>query len=564
MNRAFLCVLMAVIALSALWANGKPAKRYLGAGWDVGALPPVDMAQSLDLLAKLPLDGIRFSFRAKFPDGTNITSSTAMDGRKWPVDVFDPQFDDVRKITALPNMKHCFIGVRATPNKRLAWTDDAAWEAFAHNMTVLARAAKMTGVKGLSPDYEDYRHQFQYSLEDCDPPLDETLALARRRGAEVHHAIFAAYPDMTLFFWHFLDRHFPHHFTGFTDLPQDVRMRQDLFIAYLNGLFDVLPPTARIVACEEDYKYSAARRDFYKAIAEEKQFNEQLLDPVHRKKHRLQVSLGFAIYLDAYRHDNQKSQWALGPDRHGSFAGHLIEDVEQATRATDEYVWFWGEKRTYVPWRNPGIASGIYSCRQYSGDRRQTWDSLFPGFHDSLFRFKDPCGYARKAWASVLSSGGDGNVIAGSSCTSLDGFMTWQKKRAHEGTFGIDGTVGDGDTSSIVMNGVHGCVTAYARNCKSGSRYLVRVVSRGEGDAGVGVSVSWLKNGKWDFKTPSVQIPAVGITSSGWIEHLAVVDVPEGNDGFGVKMCGTLRRGQRVWFDNPSVHEMPPYPEERK
>jgi hypothetical protein len=531
-------------------------KLYLSAGWDIGALPPVDIVQSLDLLAKTPLDGIRFSLRATFPDGTKIAPNTAMDGKKWPKTIFDSQFADVRKITALPNMKHCFLGVRATPNKRLAWTDDAAWESFAHNMSVLARAAKMTGMKGLCPDYEDYRHQFQYSLEESDPPLDETLALARRRAAEVHRAMFAEYPDMTLFFWHFLDRHFPHHFTGQTDVSQRVRATRDLFIAYLNGVFDALPPTAKIVACEEDYKYSAAKRDFYKAIAEEKQFNEQLLDPVHRTKHKLQVSLGFAIYLDAYRPDNQKSQWALGPDKNGSYAGHLIEDVAQATRASDEYVWFWGERRTYVPWKNPGIASGIYSCRQYAGDKRKTWNAEFEGFYDALSWFKDPNGYAKRIWSEVsLGRHGD-NLIKDGNCASLKNFVPWQKKRATEGTFDIDQTLGDGDSASIRYTGVHGCVSAFVRERKSGGKYLVRVVSKAEGDAGSEVVVSWLKKGKWDFKTPSVQIPAVGVTQSGWVENLAVIEIPEGNDGFGIKLGGTLRQGQRVWFDNVSVHEL--------
>ena len=550
MKRVSLTV--AACALSLVAAAGR--KVYLGAGWDVGALPPVDMAQSLDRIAKTPLDGIRFSLDATLPDGKRARKNTAMDGWKWPIDVFDSQFGEVRKITSLPNMKHCYFGVCGAPNKRLSWTDDAAWAAFAHNMAVLARAAKETGVKGVCPDYEDYHHQYQYALADSDPALNVTLALARKRGAEVHRAMFVAYPEMTLFFWHFLDRHFPHHFTGRSDLPQDVRYRRDLFIAYLNGMFDVLPPSVRIVACEEDYKYSAARRDFYKAIAEEKQFNEDLLDPAHRTKFRLQVSLGFAIYLDAYRSDNQKSQWALGPDKYGSFAGHLIEDAEQATRATDEYVWFWGERRTYLPWRNPGIASGIYSCRQYGEGKRKTWDEEFPGFYEALREFKDPVEYAKGKWAELSTSGAT-NLVIGGDCASLKGFTPWQKKRPVEGTFGVDTSVGDGDASSIVLSGVHGCVTYFIRNRKSGGQYLIRAVSKGEGDAGIGVEVSWLKNGNWYFKAPSVQVPVVGVTKTGWSEHVIAVKIPEGMDGFGVKLGATLRNGQRAWFDSLSVHE---------
>ena len=56
------------------------------------------------------------------------------------------------------------------------------------------------------------------------------------------------------------------------------------------------------------------------------------------------------------------------------------------------------------------------------------------------------------------------------------------------------------------------------------------------------------------------EIPAVG-ESDGWTEHMAVIEVPEGQDGFGVKLGGSLRGGQKAWFDNLTVHALPPFVE---
>ena len=163
--------------------------------------------------------------------------------------------------------------------------------------------------------------------------------------------------------------------------------------------------------------------------------------------------------------------------------------------------------------------------------------------------------YAKGKWAEI-SRQSSTNLVAGGDCASLGHFTPWQQKRPVEGTFDVDSAIGDGDSKSIVLTGVHGCVSAFVRNRRAGGVYLVRALSRSEGDAGVGVSVSFLKDGKWNFKVPTVQIPAAGKTAAGWTEHVMTVEIPESHNGFGVKLGATLRRGQRVWFDNVSVHEL--------
>jgi hypothetical protein len=40
---------------------------------------------------------------------------------------------------------------------------------------------------------------------------------------------------------------------------------------------------------------------------------------------------------------------------------------------------------------------------------------------------------------------------------------------------------------------------------------------------------------------------------------MAVIEIPEGQNGFGVKLYGTLRGGQKAWFDDLTIHALPPF-----
>ena len=187
----------------------------------------------------------------KSRDGSIVAAPTkAMDGVDWPWDIFDDQLQQAQAIASLPNMRHCFIGVRGAPNRRIAWTDDRTWASVAHNFAVLARFARKAGFKGLIPDCEDYEKSRQFFLSDDDPELAETRRLARQRGREIHKAIFAEYPDITLFRWQFLN---PDK-TAF-ERCDDVTLFntagagiQSLSVDFINGIYDALPESARIVA----------------------------------------------------------------------------------------------------------------------------------------------------------------------------------------------------------------------------------------------------------------------------------------------------------------------------
>ena len=130
------CGLLAVCTLDAA------AKRYVAAGWDLGAISPQVLADNAAALAEMPVDGICLHLRSRYPDGREISPTNLMNGGAVPSGAYASQVPALRRIAALPNMRHSFIGFRMAPIKRLDWRDDAAWAAVAHNAGILARAAK--------------------------------------------------------------------------------------------------------------------------------------------------------------------------------------------------------------------------------------------------------------------------------------------------------------------------------------------------------------------------------------------------------------------------------------
>ena len=543
--------LLLSIALSVTCVLDAAPKRYIAAGWDLGAISPEFLAENAEALAKLPVDGICMHVRSKYPDGREISPTNLMNGGAVPADAYSRHMPALRKIAALPNMRHSFIGFRMAPVSRLDWRDDAAWAAVAHNAATLARTAKESGMLGVVPDFEDYDHVWQYILLGNDPEYGECRRLARRRGREVFSAVFGTYPDCTLLLWHFLNNWYREFFAVAADFSQHIHDRQDLRPCFVDGIMDALPPEAKLVIAEERYHYSAEKRDFYKAYADERREDPGMLSPENAMKFRLQASLGFDLYLDAYCDDLSKSRYYLGPDSKGSHFGRLAADLAQATRASDEYVWFWGQSRNYADWKNP------LPGRKRWPFGRETWERKFPGFSDLLRSLKEPDAYARQMLDRMRKSG-RANMFANGGFERPGGVSFWQDHRYGDGTNGWDAAVGEhGAAPSACVIGAHGTLYANFENVKHGQRYLVRVASKSEGDSTTYCSVNWRVAGVW-AKIPYCHVPRVGESPDGWREHLAVVTVPEGVDSMAVMLGCKLRKRQRAWFDNLEVYSLQP------
>jgi len=520
-------------------------RRIIAAGWDCGNLPLANFATETNVLARLPLDGIRFCLYGKFKDRKYVATPTkAMDGVDWPWYLFDDQLPVARSIASLPNMRHCFIGVRGSPNRRIDWTDDKSWASVAHNFAVLARFARNAGFKGLIMDCEDYEKARQYFLDENDPELEQTRWLVRKRSREIHSAIFAEYPDMTLFRWQFLNPD-KTAFERCDDVTLFNRVgRQSLSVDFINGIYDVLPKSARIVAAEEHlYDRLAEKDEFFRGYALEKRYSACRLDPQHIEKFRMQTSVGFALYLDAFRPDNEKSPYYRDPSLYGSHLKCLLDNVEQAAKITDEYVWLWGEERGWSHWKGT------------VWDKHKTWEEEFPGLREGLNRIKDPVGFAYRKLMSLRESGAS-NLVDNASCETMRGYGSWQREKRPNARFELDPVVGCRKPGSLRLTDFRGCATKFLTGLKPGERYLLAVRCKAEGDAAVSASLSWRRGGAWDFKINGRILDESVMEKPDWRLLTGMVVVPDTVDGMGICLNAESRKGQRVWFDDLEIYEL--------
>jgi hypothetical protein len=134
--------------------SGPVQKRLIAHSWDLLAARPADVAWNVEAWESLPLDGVSLAVVAEPEKGRRVGYNTVMGDARWERAWFAREAEAVRQC-ASRSLTHNFLTAFWAPRKRLAWDDDAAWAAFAHNMGVLAWLAREGRVKGVLVDPED-------------------------------------------------------------------------------------------------------------------------------------------------------------------------------------------------------------------------------------------------------------------------------------------------------------------------------------------------------------------------------------------------------------------------
>jgi hypothetical protein len=166
------------------------------------------------------------------------------------------------------------------------------------------------------------------------------------------------------------------------------------------------------------------------------------VDAKHLDKYRARLSSSFPVYLDSYTDDSfaPGSQYYRGPVE-GSRAAHLERNLAQASDASDEYVWLYGERRTWI--RRPEKLDARLV------DDGRTWTDMFPGLSDVLNANRDPAGFLKRCLADT-----------GKFEDAFKGEYSFWKRGGKKGAgvFEKDDSFGRGDSSSYRAKGVkEGC-----------------------------------------------------------------------------------------------------------
>ncbi len=360
------------------------AKKFIATGWDMLRIAPEEILRNADAFADSGLDGVNLSFSVRGKDGDTLRHDRILSRMKFDYDSMKKFVPVFREIVSHKGLSESFLTVYwcPKPEDRIRWDDDDGWKIFANNMAVVSRVAKEGWLKGLFLDWEDYGNSGQFKRIDYDPPIAETMELARKRGREIGNAVFGAFPDVRFFSYWWLC--VGSSFAVLQDTERDYRMRNFVWGAFVNGLLDVIPDGAQLIDGREHYHLESFRNDFYRHAADMQIACQSLVAPENRAKYRRALSVSFGHYIDMYVNDESISRWYFGPEG-GSRLEHFRRNIEQAARAASEYVWLYGEKGLYIPY---------VGCSSRWVSQQKPWEELLPGWMDAVKKVKS-------AWAGV-------------------------------------------------------------------------------------------------------------------------------------------------------------------
>ena len=541
---------LAVVGLTAF----ARANKYVAAGWEFAETDIDGLLKRADAFDKTSLDGCILYLTATGTDGQALTSRNILHQRAWTDADFAAVLPKYRELLSHRAFRESFLNSYRAPTNRLDWTDDAAWARVANNMRVAAKFAKACGFVGLQLDFEDYYNQNQYVLQDSDGMDYETLAkLVRRRGREVFSGVFAEFPDAKVLSYRLLslDKAYMNDVDG--RYLRDFLMRKgtELIHHFADGMLDALTPEATLIeGLEDGYAWEAPRMQYLTGALTVNDGHSYLVAPENREKYRRQVQASFGVYLDAYS-AHTKGMWYRGPVR-GSRLYHLRQNLQQATEAADEYLWFWGE------------------CGSWTGtDKKRTattWEQMLPGLDEAFLVLKDPATLGRRLRARM--DAGELKPINGNvACVGTDPkripapYGSWIEHvrcKFRPCSFGCDLTEGDGDRSSLVAeNCQRGCFT-YATGklrFEPGDIFGLSFSAKGRH---VSATINWMKDGKWNWDLRPMIVPVNPKTGpDGWTRTDWSFSIPEDADGFGVQLAVGQAAGEKCWFDNIAIIPAP-------
>ncbi len=538
MTRQFfpsLVVLAGLVAgadtLSVDWP--KERKKVVAFGWEWGDMPVSRILEYADQIDETGIDGVSLYIRAKAADGKSHRSSSVIDGVEWTDAMVADQIETLRKATEHRGLRECFMRTLGAPTKRVDWKDDAHWARVASSMATLARFAKATGVRGFIVDPEDYHGQNQFEARPDDEPYDILAPLARRRGRELFSAVFREYPDMVvlgywLFSWH------PQHVNSSNPM-MSARASGDLWPAFINGILDVLPPTAKLVDGNEwAYENEASRNEFMISSISQRNSAMGLVAPENRAKFKGQVEPGFGLYLDAYVNAptnaaGKPNHYYYGPEN-GSRLGHFERNLSEALDSAGEYVWLWCEKKSWVKWGD--------DVKMGWGVDRQLWEECLPGLARTIRVCSNPLAFLEKDYRTLIAEGKIVNIATNDYVAASRQALTGPHDKREESHRGA------------------GYFHVEDPTARPGQHYVVEVSGTGEGLEAVAYWQCRKSGGWWRWRVPGHGF-AFKRGADGRYSAREVIRVPEGVDCLAIQFRLHPPKGGECLFDKIFVGRIP-------
>jgi hypothetical protein len=286
----------------------------------------------IDDIESLPFDGMTVNI----PPGWYL-----MSGDRWAYDdYFDFWLAPLRGL--FHRFRYNFLEIHIDDPGDVF--DDAAWQTVVANWADYARAAHDAGFTGFFYDNEEYLGHWLNYPEDYQNPthsLAEYQDQTRLRGRQIGQAIVAAYPGITLLVYQCPCLSEP-------KTPSEVRARQsgpadenDLDGPFFVGLLEGMAGNGQLIDGGEFYTYRTPTDfdrsyDWRKFGMPSAQTDSAFIPPADRAVWSQRVGIAFATYNRPF------------PDNVPMNAQIIRTTLENALRATDEYVWYYTEQDNWL------------------------------------------------------------------------------------------------------------------------------------------------------------------------------------------------------------------------
>lgn len=552
-------------------------KKIIEFSWDNPT--PEYLARNLELIETyVPHDGlgIDISKVITLPNGKKTLNNwhnftKIRFRREWYV----KDIEHLKKVHAKArHLKYNFINTSASSfTGEFDLFDDEFWDAVCEKFTIFAWVAKQGGCTGIRFDLEDYGNQQVWRYRpSCGHSWAEAWDKARQRGRQWMTAVTKEYPDITVFCFFWLDL-----MMGYADGLPDLYGRLEscgtgLLVAFINGIYDVLPPNAKIVDGMEAHGYGAYELNSYNRMrAFREQRFPQLLSPENRIKFLKQGSFACATFMDAYL--IEKGKFAdYRKEKKMTMLELFRRNFTWSVQYSDEYVWTWSESRKWFPCRFPH-AWQEKSLAKYPKLPGPYMGMAIPGVEDAISYARDPWNYTlgrlkdpgalknllknpdfeSTAAAKAVLTAAPGSVMI----KKLPCWETWQHKKS-KGSFSLAEGKGIGGNALLIRNVSHGCAHQSVK-IDPNSAYIVRASAKLFGRCGASLSVQWRNaQGKWCDHAMNVATSFSEDLGNGWKRATLVIrNVPE-NARYLSVMLNSYAGGSydSVLFDNAEVFSM--------
>ena len=522
--------------------------------------PSYLLQQLAFLKEKTPYDGFFLELRnSNVHDSRNKEASTyfIFQNTTWPEDIFDQDIPRLQKLSR-NGLKDSFIGT-CVKYGDLDWFNDEHWNNLCHNYAIVARVAREGEIAGIGFDPEMYmEQQFEFNPK-YGHSYAETWQKARLRGQQWITAIQKEFPQAKIFslFWASLN------FVSMGNCDVNPAIYGNLFIPFMNGVYDKIAPGIIIIDGSEEYGYRSLKRsDFERGHSRFRTFFRHQLLPENLERAEKQTQYSVAVYLDAFFWAMSKSKWDFlpgkpfnAPARYELFRQAFPLAVEFA----DEYVWTYGEAaRWYSPLAN-----------RFSG---KTISDICPDINAFMRAAKSTSALQTYCNAQVAAKKLKNELRYGSfeesrisdPISPVKHWGVWSRVKSPDSKFsaiqgrGFNNSIGAVASDYTVTGG-----TLYLRpiTVKPGRRYLFRGKVRSE-DLGRGNFTINFKNsqGTWD---PSPDVPTVRILppqdAGKWHQCIRFFTVPDNCNA--IQICCSVmpqRKGKdQVALDDNELYLLP-------